>query len=218
MLKKIIYVGIPLLIAALLCSCTVGKMKANGSSSTDTESKVTGVESSGTETLQTVRGNETSGVATATGSSATTISKVTSSKTNRSEGASSVASQAKDTVELSTEQENRIKNDYLKFYFGKNPDYPDGYSIKNVKIRHYYGTYNECVVMMIDGYRGFTAAIRSETIAGIVFLYSSGQGFEIWRNGDFYNLKSAYEKGLLTKSDIETINTLHRGKYSFLYK
>ena len=148
--------------------------------------------------------------------SAKVSSMAVSSKEVSSKGVSSITSHIKDTVELSAEQEISIKNDYLKFYFGDNPNYPGGYNIENVRIRNYYGTYNGGVVMIIDGYRGFAQALRDEEIAGITFKYSSSQGFEVWKNGNFYNLKSAYEKGILTKSDIETINGLHQDNYKSL--
>ena len=54
----------------------------------------------------------------------------------------------------------------------------------------------------------FTDAIRTEEVAGITIRYSSSQGYEIWRNGEFCNLPSAFEKGWLTKSDVETISKL----------
>jgi hypothetical protein len=120
---------------------------------------------------------------------------------------STISSQVKKQEPLSAEMERKIKQDYWKLYFEDDPYYANGYSYEDIKI-HYYGTYNGCVVMFIDSYRYYTQAERTEEVAGITFYYSSGQGFEIWRNGEFFDLKSAYEQGFLTKADIEAIKGL----------
>lgn len=111
----------------------------------------------------------------------------------------------KDTAELSAEQERTIKNDYLK-WSKRN----DEWTVNDITIMHYFGTYNGSMVLWLDmaGAR-YTEGLGTENIAGVTFTYTDGQRFDVWYNGAFYHLKSAYEKGLLTKSNLEKIKEVY---------
>ena len=78
---------------------------------------------------------------------------------------------------LADETANEIK----AAYFDKNPQ--GGMTADDVIISKYYGTYDNCVAMMI-GYRNSTYAdvIQTETIGGTKFEYSSSQTITIWKN------------------------------------
>jgi len=74
-----------------------------------------------------------------------------------------------------------IANEIKAAYFEKNPQ--DEMTADDVVIDKYYGTYNDCVAVMI-GYlnSGYTGAMEKETIAGVRFGYNSGQKIVIWKN------------------------------------
>lgn len=112
-----------------------------------------------------------------------------------------------DTAELSAEQEQTIKNDYRTWYKR------DDLTVQDITIAHYFGTYNGCMVLWLDitGNR-YTDDLRTENIAGIEFKYTSGKRFDVWYNGAFYNLKSAHEKGLLNKANLEKISEIYHNK------
>ncbi len=45
----------------------------------------------------------------------------------------------------------------------------------------YFGTYNGCVVMMIDYLGGFLACLTGETVDGVHFSYGSSQKITVWK-------------------------------------
>jgi len=120
------------------------------------------------------------------------------------------APKPKDPVELSAEQENRIKEDWM--VFRGYTDYPDRYSIEEIQIDEYYGTYNGCIAVMIYGYGPYDFLGLTVTVAGVEFYYGDGHRIGAWHDGSFYSLDSAYEKGLLTKEDLRNIAYYQNGE------
>ena len=108
-------------------------------------------------------------------------------------------------VELSKEIEIEIKQTHLDYLLTKN-GYQDT-TIDDIYIQKYYGTYNGCVVVMIqDKLSGVNGAIKEATIADVKFYYGSGNiSIQIWKEQKFYELQSAYDQGLLTKEDLKKI-------------
>jgi hypothetical protein len=87
-----------------------------------------------------------------------------------------------------------------------------------VNIREYYGEYESgAIVAMIEAW-DYTANEWSEEIAGYEFLYGSGNCLQVLQNDTFYKLPAAYEKGILTKVDIQSIHeqyvSAHEGAYT----
>lgn len=112
-----------------------------------------------------------------------------------------------DTAELSAEQEQTIKNDYRTWYER------DDLTVQDIAIAHYFGTYNGCMVLWLDvNHTVYVARGRTEIIEGVEFTYSDGRGFDVWYNGAFYDLKSAHEKELLNKTDLEKISEIYHNK------
>jgi len=69
-----------------------------------------------------------------------------------------------------------------------------------------YGSYNDAVaVVLSDSYHMSTDNIWQDKIDGVAFTYFSGDEIKVWKNGDFYTLRTAYESGLITKGDLLTI-------------
>ena len=217
-MKKIFTLLLTLTMMSLIaCTGKSALKKADESIGDETGNNVTDLESEVESVAASSKVNSAAASSQKVTSKSESKLQSTSKSDNSSKEASSVMLYIKDTVELSEEQEIRIKNDFLDFYFGDSSNSIEDYTIEGVKIKHYFGTYNGCVVMFINGYQGFGQALRAGGTADISFKYSSAQGFEIWKNGDFYDLDSAYEKGILTKPDIEAINKIHREKYKYLY-
>jgi len=113
--------------------------------------------------------------------------------------------QPKNPAVLSAEQEKRIKEDWVatwnQEWIKQEPE---------VKLK-YYGSYNGCIVLVIkDNHNTYPTMVWDENISGVVFFNLKGSGIQVWNNGSFLNLRSAYEQGLLTKEDLWNIEYYHR--------
>ncbi|MDE5860367.1 MAG: hypothetical protein K2H23_08325 [Oscillospiraceae bacterium] len=107
---------------------------------------------------------------------------------------------------LSAEKERQIKADYIKF----NEHAIDEW----VSIEHYYGTYNGCeAVVMYSGVA--TADENWFSVAGYEMYLSSGSYvIHLHKDGTFYELSEAYEKGFLSEEDVADIAHYNReGSY-----
>ena len=118
----------------------------------------------------------------------------------------------KPIVPLTDEMENRIKGDYLYTNFNNIPDYLERYPIEGVMIRKYYGTYNDCVVIYIQGYKFDLQILGGEEVAGYKFNYPTPRTIRVWKDGEFYGLSYALEKGFLSEEDIKNIHYYHTSK------
>ena len=80
--------------------------------------------------------------------------------------------------------------------------------------RRYYGTYNGFDVMIQNVQ---IQSIDTYTIAGFEFIYNACNIIVSKDGGTGVTLEKAYEHGLLTKEDIETIYNYHRQTEKTLY-
>jgi len=97
---------------------------------------------------------------------------------------------------LCDEIKKLIEKDYNSFTF-------IGASSKS-RIEEYYGTYNGCIAVIFNDY--FHSGSRPlGLVAGIRFQYDYGNRILAWKEGEFYILQKAFDLGLLTGEDIETI-------------
>lgn len=78
----------------------------------------------------------------------------------------------------------------------------------------YYGTYDGAVVYIDVGLLG---AITEKVVADQKFVWSSSFTIQVYKDGAFYDLETAYEKGLLTKENIGTIAKRHE-EYRSAYR
>ncbi len=69
--------------------------------------------------------------------------------------------------------------------------------------------------VMIDGPWGYTQALRSETVAGYTFRFSDGQQIYIYKQGEFYSLRKAYELGVVDEDYIVAIEWFKIPPYSY---
>ena len=69
----------------------------------------------------------------------------------------------------------------------------------------YYGTYNDCVVVRQEG---VLDAIRTVVVAEVTFEFSNISYITVWKDGKSYYLQEAYDEGLLTKKQLQTISEI----------
>ena len=105
----------------------------------------------------------------------------------------------------------RIENDYSAYLLSQN----DGYN-PNLDgiypIEAYYGEIAGWVPIMFR--QPQTGAIRKVELAGYTFWYQGGNSIQVWKNGEFFYLDEAYEKGFLTTEHIAIIAVIHnKGLY-----
>jgi len=87
-------------------------------------------------------------------------------------------------------------------------------STDDIEIIKYYGTYNGCVVVMLDdAFSGYTCALRKVVIADVVLYYNDGNTLRAWKDDHIFSLESAYDQGVLTKEDLKNIAHHLKGYY-----
>ncbi len=103
--------------------------------------------------------------------------------------------------------EEKIRKTYWEKYY---KDWWDTYD--NIELMHYYGTFNGSMVVAID-VRGimYPFSGQNDAKSDIEIVDVLYWRIRAVREDDFYELEEAYEKGYLTKDDIEAINEISRG-------
>jgi len=103
-----------------------------------------------------------------------------------------------------TELGRRIRQDYSNKYG----------SVSGVRIKEYYGTYNDCVVVIIS-HNEPPAPIYLDVdviIGETLFRYNLFSFWMVvWKEGKFYELKEAYDQGLLTNDDLKSVADYYYG-------
>jgi len=109
---------------------------------------------------------------------------------------------------LDAKTERQLRQDLLA-YRGQSI-----YTVDNVPIDYYFGTYNGCVVIAI---LGDATVCDNITVADTVFGFPYSAAMLAWKqdektgSGHFYDVREAYDLGLLTKDDVENMYKLYRG-------
>ncbi|MCL2540139.1 MAG: hypothetical protein FWE53_01740 [Firmicutes bacterium] len=86
-----------------------------------------------------------------------------------------------------------------------------GIWLKDAYIQKNYGTYNDCIVVMMNA-KGivYIAATGEEDVAGIVFGYAyAPQTILVFKNRKLYSLTTAYNNGCLTFENLQEIHDIH---------
>ena len=113
-------------------------------------------------------------------------------------------------VPLSAEMERRVKEDWVAWRIGENPQISEYLTVEGTEIYRFYGTYNGAIAAMLHSdIFGYGNVWWEETIAEITVGYSNANFIVVWYDGAFLQLQSAYDEGVLTKEDIETIAYYH---------
>ena len=73
-------------------------------------------------------------------------------------------------------------------------------------ISWYYGNFAGCEVVMIDGDNiDYTDACRPVEVAGYTIVFASGEPVWVYKDGQLFTVKEAYDTGVISKSDVYTI-------------
>lgn len=108
-----------------------------------------------------------------------------------------------DMIPLGEDTEKQIKQTYYDLFLKK--ELSEEATPDDVMLR-YYGTYGGAVaVMLTDRFSSYTMAEWSETIQNITIYYSDGRYITVWKDGVFYRLQEAYDRGILTVENIAQI-------------
>ena len=100
----------------------------------------------------------------------------------------------------------RIEADYLAYHVEQNGFDPT--KNPSLTVGGYYGTFGGAVVVMMDGFDHSDVCVDA-VVADSVIHYGDSNTIQVWKNGVFYELNEAYERGLLTKNDVERIAVWH---------
>lgn len=82
---------------------------------------------------------------------------------------------------LSIETENAIKETRAYYLRNLSPHSIQDAKADGIRIFLYFGTYNNCVAVMMYDYFAYTAAGKDVTIAEVVFHYWDGNTILIWK-------------------------------------
>ena len=97
-------------------------------------------------------------------------------------------------------QEKQIKEDYLAYMQSQGET---EMTLDDVKILNNYGAYNGAVVVRIE--RGAFEVVTTIQVGGVDFTFSNSNTALVWKNGQFFELADAYDRGLLTKSNLDVL-------------
>ena len=99
---------------------------------------------------------------------------------------------------------DRIAKDYEEYYYQQ-----WGFRT-SFEVEYCYGTYDDCVfVMMIGEGISTSQANRDVEVGGVMFHYRDGNYIEVWKDGEFYSLEEAYEQGLISDADLTEVADIH---------
>jgi hypothetical protein len=101
---------------------------------------------------------------------------------------------------MSEELGLRIQTEWAEAY---NKRHGTNYSFAHIRIICYLGVYNDNMVFMVDTRFGRPA--WGVTVAGYDFGYTDSNFIEVLSDGVVYDLRKAYESGLLTEQDVRSI-------------
>lgn len=83
----------------------------------------------------------------------------------------------------------------IKYYFSDKTSYIDGY----------YGNYNGAYALKIQGTTPHQDTVVTIKIDGIEFIYYDSVPIQIYYNQKIYDLEIAYNLGIITRNDLETL-------------
>lgn len=107
-------------------------------------------------------------------------------------------------IPLTSTQIEEIKADYLEYLkeeYGE--EIFPSLTAADVVLDESYGPYSGCYALFIAHQDwGFIDVVTVDTVAGYNLTYADGQTFMIYKDSSFYDVKTAYESGLITKADV----------------
>ena len=106
--------------------------------------------------------------------------------------------------------EDRIRKDYC--------DAHQNVTMEQVKLR-FMGVFGEVYVMFVD-VKGmmYAEVITTEKVGGVSFVYSNSQKMQVWFDGEFYTLAQAFDAGILTQEELQTLSRNYYSAYPHLWQ
>ena len=91
---------------------------------------------------------------------------------------------------------------------------------ENVRISHYFGTYNGNIALLISDRNELDgeAVMWRQNVAGVEFRYGSTLQILVWDSENFFSLPEAFEQGLITTENVRNINYRHRQAFPRIYE
>lgn len=93
----------------------------------------------------------------------------------------------------------------------------DGLTADSFSVRYIHKFQDACAVY-VDGGFGYTQILRTETVNGLNFEFPNGQKLYIYCNKEFYEIKEAFTKGILTADELTEFHQAYKKLYSYLYE
>ena len=82
-----------------------------------------------------------------------------------------------------------------------------------------YGEFGDVHVVVLMSDAALPAVIGEETVDGVDFHYNyDALHLTVWQNNQFYSLKEAFDRGILTHENLVTIRENHKAEYGFMYE
>jgi hypothetical protein len=107
---------------------------------------------------------------------------------------------------LTDEVELKIKADYLEYRFGVSARS----HVDRVRINHYFGTYNNSVVVKLShNAELFGQEAWVMELGSFSFFFPSTQRILVWKDGMFYELPQACGRGWITEQELGIIHSLY---------
>ena len=107
-----------------------------------------------------------------------------------------------------------IVEDYANFQYRTATVKEDGQQISYYQVPRVFGLYNECVVVgSVHGW-SLCDVVEYDAVIGNVkfhFVGSSDSRISVWKAGEFYSLREAFDQGLITNRDLRAIKKIYEG-------
>ena len=113
---------------------------------------------------------------------------------------------------------SEIKTAYCEFICKKNTGGEFRLKPSDMCIARYEGEIGDCQIVMVGvADEQHNGAERVEEVAGYYLMFGSGQPVYAYYDGNFYTIEEAYERGLLSKTDVYKIGTIFNSGFSSIY-
>ena len=130
-------------------------------------------------------------------------------KNNEDKIAEDFAPQPLNPETIPADIQKYVKSDYIYY----NDKLENTEKDSSVRIKNYYGSYNDAYVLTLCGPFSYAAVIKDFSVSGYKFYYTQEE-FMVWRKqpmGKLYTLQEAFNQGFITENDLKSIAYYNNG-------